>query len=276
MRRIKTTVILIICAIVFIGCVGIKENETNSSNAGMNEESTYETVSSQKSTESKEPESVLESEDESETGAEPETEGLTGIEAAMQVPEEGLSLMQKVLLDKEEFYGKLECFAETMEKHKVEEYFSFCDYEKDRDYFYVVDMDNDGTDEVCVAYTAVKMMIFHEENGEVYGYEFGIRDLNPLYQDGTFATSDGASRYYLCGNVSFVDNHFSYNAITSVETGYDENRNVVKHYYKDAEPGMEGSIEITKEEYDEIRSRYPKEEAMCYDFTIENILKYVK
>jgi len=39
---------------------------------------------------------------------------------------------------------------------------------------------------------------------------------------------------------------------------------------------MDGSIEITKEEYDEIMSNYPRVELEPYDFTIENILKYVK
>ena len=64
--------------------------------------------------------------------------------------------------------------------------------------------------------------------------------------------------------------------ITTVATEYDKDSKGIQYYYKDAEPGMDVSIEITKEEYNEIMSNYPQKEAVCYDFTIENILKYVE
>lgn len=277
MKRNVIAVILSICTITIMGCANVEEGEVSSSDTSIVEDSTYEVADSQENVESQETEQS--SETEQLLATENETEVVVGIEAASLVPEDGLSLMQKVLLNKTEFYGKLEYsdyFTETMSKHKVEEYSSFCDYRKDSDYFYVIDLDKDGKDEVCVAYTAVQLMIFHEENGEVYGYEFGSRGMNPLYEDGTFFCWGGVRRHYLYGNVSFENQQFSYNAITTVATEYDTDPNGIQYYYKDAEPGMDGSIEITKEEYDEIMSNYPCVEVEPYDFTIENILKYVK
>ena len=272
MKRKIIAIILVLSSFAIIGCTNVNEHEASANNTSTSEEGTYETATSQEYVESQTTEQASDTED--------ETEVLVGIEAAMQVPEEGLSLLQKVLLNKIEFYGETDHFdyqSDSMDKYRVEEYYSFCDYSpKSNDYFYVIDFDKDGKSEVCVKYTAAYMMIFHEENGEIYGYDVSTRMMCPLYEDGTFATNGGATLYYLLGNVSFENFQFSYNAITTVETGYDENKNIVRQYYKNAEPGMEGSIEISKEEYDEIRSKYPKVEATAYDFTIENILKYVE
>ena len=271
MKRKIIAIMLVLCSVALIGCTNV-EKHAASSNTSVGEEGTYETATSQEYVESQTTEQVSDTED--------ETEVLVGIEAAMQVPDEGLSLMQKVLLNKIEFLGKMEYFdydTETIAKHKVEEYYSFCDYSpKSNDCFYVVDFDKDGKDEVCVEYTAMYMMIFHEEDGEVCGYKTSIRSMCPLYEDGTFFCWGGVRRHHLYGNVSFENHQFSYNAITTVATEYGENPNGIQYYYKDAEPGMEGSVEISKEEYDQIMSQYPQVEATAYDFTIENILKYVE
>ena len=271
MKRNIIAIMLTLCSIVFVGCTNV-EKHAASSNTSVGEEGTYETATSQEYVESQTTEQASDTEG--------ETEVLVGIEAAMQVPEEGLSLLQKVLLNKIEFYGETDHFdyqSDSMDKYRVEEYYSFCDYSpKSNDYFYVIDFDKDGKSEVCVKYTAAYMMIFHEENGEIYGYDVSTRTMCPLYEDGTFFCWGGVRRYYLYGNVSFENYQFSYNAITTVATEYGENPNGIQYYYKDAEPGMEASVEISKEEYNQIMSQYPREEATRYDFTIENILKYVE
>ena len=44
-----------------------------------------------------------------------------------------------------------------------------------------------------------------------------------------------------------------------------------RHYFKGVD-----RVEISKEEYDQIMSQYSQEKVTQYDFTIENILKYVE
>lgn len=277
MKRNLITIILALCTMILVACANEKENEVDYNNTNASEEGTYENITSQENTESQETEEipVTETETEENSTALPDIKFTPGVEEAMSVPDEGLSLMQKVLLNKAEFWGKLEYSYndEPMEKHVVDDYFLFCDYRGENNYFYAVDLDKDGKKEVCVTYTAMKMMIFHEENGEVYGYEFSPRGMSPLYEDGTFASNGGAYLTYLYGNVSFEGDVFSRETITS--TWFETSGK--QHFYKgepavsDVKPG----IEISKEEYDEIMSSYPQEEAEAYDFTIENILKYV-
>lgn len=279
MKRKIIAIILVLCFITLTGCANVNETEENSNSTSVSTEDTCETVDSQENVTSQETEQLTDTENETEqsTATEEEPKGLVGIEAAMQVPEEGLSLMQKVLLNKVEFYGKLEYSdhtTETMSKHKIEEIEGI--YYDDMEYtdFYVVDLDRDGTNEICVQYPPGFVMIFHEKDGVVYGYKWVFRSFNPVYSDGTFGGSGGASIDYLYGNVSFEENNFNYETITSIWfEGSGE-----QHFCK-GNPSILtelAGVEISKEEYDEIMSNYPKEEAVCYDFTIENILKYVE
>ena len=189
-----------------------------------------------------------------------------------------LSLMQKVLLNQEGFYGKLSYLDEnSIGWHRVEEYDNFCRYDENTsNYFYVIDLDGDSKDEICVGYGGL-FLIFHEIDGKIYGYNWFYRSFSPLYVDATFDATSGASINSFHGNVAFSEMEFSFDVITRVETKYvDEIENRVTYYYKNGEPGEEGCIEITEEEYDEIMSKYSREEAVHYDFTIENILKYVE
>ena len=188
------------------------------------------------------------------------------------VEDMNLSLMQKVLLNKAEFYGRLTFYDDNPSSwHKVEECVGFCDYSKEGyNSFYIIDLDKDGDDEVCVSYNG-HVLIFRKRGGDIYGYNWGFRQFNPPYNDGTFRGSGGASYSTFYGNVSFDNNEFKYEVITSKM--WDSNENI--HYYKNGEPEGNGSIEISKEEYETIMSSYSQEKAISYDFTIENILKYV-
>lgn len=107
--------------------------------------------------------------------------------------------------------------------------------------FFNVDLDRDGVDEVCVEYAPGLVLIFNEIDGVVYGHEIFFRGFNPVYVDGTFAGSDGAAYTKLYGNVSFTEYGMSYD--TLIEEFY-----IVDHI-----------VEVVEK----------------YDFTVENILKYV-
>ena len=136
--------------------------------------------------------------------------------------------------------------------------------------FCVVDLDRDGKDEICIVYATGDILILHEIDGRIYGYEHGFRAFNPAYTDGTFAGSSGASYSEFYGNVSFTKDEFRYEGITGIERDNDGNATYYKNgtYYT--------GVETSKEEYDQIMSQYEKNEVEYYDFTIENILEYVK
>jgi len=177
------------------------------------------------------------------------------------VPDDELSLMQKVLFNKEEYNdGKKIADVEGIYNNPYGRRVTFC----------VVDLDRDGKDEICIVYATGDILILHEIDGRIYGYEHGFRAFNPAYTDGTFAGSSGASYSEFYGNVSFTKDEFRFECITGVE--WDRTGNPT--YYKNGT--SYSGVETSKEEYDQIMSQYEKNEVKYYDFTIENILEYVK
>lgn len=205
-------------------------------------------------------------------GSEISTEDNT--EVVVEHVDEELSLMQKVLLNKAKYYevSKYSDGWKTVEDNQ-----GFCEYDEDSsNYFYVLDLDKDGIDEVCVAYGSGAVLIFREQNGEIYGYTWYYKNFDPVYADGTFFCGSGSVGIFY-GNVSFEGNEFNYDIIAAWESELAESREYVTHYYKDGSSKATGlGIEISKDECDEILSQYPRELATAYDFTIENILKYVQ
>jgi len=177
------------------------------------------------------------------------------------IPDDELSLMQKVLFNKEEYNdGKKIADVEGIYNDPYDMGAGFC----------VVDLDRDGKDEICIEYAGGDILILHEIDGQIYGYDYGFRSFNPVYTDGTFVGSSGASYSEFYGNVSFTKDEFRYEGITGIERDNDGNATYYKNgtYYT--------GVETSKEEYDQIMSQYEKNEVEYYDFTIENILEYVK
>ena len=198
------------------------------------------------------------------------------VEFVIEENDDELSLMQRVLLNKEMFYARLAFYdEESVGWHKIDEYSGLYEYGDDTfNNFYIVDMDHDGEDEVCVCYKN-DVLIFHYIDGKIHGYNWGTRQFRPLYMDGTFEGTVASNVSYYYGNVSFLEDTFDYVVISSVEITYEEKSDIKEvHFYRTEEKSDE-LIEISKEEYDEIMSQYPQVEATAYDFTIENILKYI-
>ena len=170
-----------------------------------------------------------------------------------------LTQMQKVLLNLTEYIN------EDGHKRKVDSVENYPITEDTSSNFYVVDMDGDGINEVAVTYSPGYVMIFHEENGNIYGYRHTTRQFNPIYSDGTFGGSGSAFENVFYGNVKFSENKWEYSAILSFLTDEGQTK-----YYK-GEPYGSNSQEITKEEYDQIMGDYKLEEAVGYDYTWKNI-----
>lgn len=238
--RLKCWMIGIVCFIVLTAC-------------GREEEPLREDKSS-----------GIETEDNSEVILATETEIYEDIE---------LNLMQKVLLNRAEYYGDGSDDDNTSDRwRKVEEldYFDSKEYKK---YFYVQDLDCDGKNEVIVDYVD-QIMIFHEVEGSVYGYKMTNRAMSPLYDDGTFLGSAGASDNDLMGNIRFDENEMYYDIITSTTLDTSKEENVA--YYKNGGWWSQEAIEITQEEYKAIMAGYQLNKDTTYEFNLNNILEYVK
>ena len=192
-----------------------------------------------------------------ETGQTSEVTKNNGIAIEINIPvaDESLNLMQKVV------FGKVDLADGTniFEKEGIYE----GDYENNG--FIVVDLDRDGIDEICIDYAPGEFLILHQDTDGVYSFIINYNAFWPVYTDGTFEGSGAtASKSLLCGDVSFENNIFESHVIVEYE-----NRGTARYYKSDEH------VEISKEEYDNIMSNYSKKEATRYDFTIENILKYI-
>lgn len=99
--------------------------------------------------------------------------------------------------------------------------------------FMIVDMDGDGLEEVVLECSPGASQVLHYEEGEVYSYQFGIRGMKKIRNNGIYEGSNGAAST-------------SYHRLTALNKGeYTEETIVVmdSDYYE-----IEG-IEVTYEEF---------------------------
>ena len=234
-------ILVVLCVLVLAGCSNTQINSLG-----------Y-TAQSEMTENSEKTEIVIEQTSEIKT--ETKEEQVSKIE----IQDADITLMQKVLLNKAEFADG----EKIIDKDGVYE----GEYEKNG--FVVVDLDHDGVNEVCIDYPPGEILILHEKNNSVYAYVVNYNGFWPVYTDGTFEGSGAtASKSLFCGNISFENNKFESEIIVGQKPNYDAGST---SYFKGND-----YVEITKEEYDAIMSGYSMEEAERYDFTIENILTYVK
>ena len=110
--------------------------------------------------------------------------------AALGIPEDMLAYWL-VLNNKKPFIS----VNQEGQKFFWNEYFWYitwlCD-EYDVYEFMIVDMDQDGRDEIVLECNPGTKHILHYEDGEVYGYQFGLRGMLRISEDGIYNASDGA------------------------------------------------------------------------------------
>jgi len=177
----------------------------------------------------------------------------------VDVPNEELSLMQQVLFNRIKLGDgrKLTDFTEIYNEKDM--------YRT----FWIVDLDHDNLNEVCLYYAQGDVLILHEAENVVNVFEVSYNSFWPVYIDGTFeGFGASANQGDFCGNASFKNGKWNYDILTWWE--YPNDTDTI-HYFKGPD-----RIEISKEEYDEIMANYRLEEVETYDFTAENILQYVK
>lgn len=114
--------------------------------------------------------------------------------AALGIPEDMLAYWL-VLNNKKAFIS----VNQEGQKFFWNEYFWYitwlCD-ELYADRFIIVDMDGDGNKEIVLECYQGTQHIFRYEDGEVYGYQFGLRGMLTISEDGIYDASDGAQDNY--------------------------------------------------------------------------------
>ena len=121
--------------------------------------------------------------------------------------------------------------------------------------FMIVDMDGDGKEEIVLECDPGTTHILHYEDGEVYGYQFGVRAMQTISKDGIYDASDGAA-----------DNYF-FRLAELNKDGYAEELLAELH----GEHYEIGGKEVTCEEFLEYAAAIYSERAERIDFA-ENIL----
>ncbi len=133
-----------------------------------------------------------------------------------------------------------------------------CD-EYDAYKFLIVDMDRDGRDEIVLECDPGIKHILRYEDGEVYGYQFVIRAMLKISEDGIYDASDGAQ-----------DNYF-YRITELNKDGYTEELLAELH----GEHYEIGGKEVTWEEFYEYAQDIYGSEAECMDYTEDMLASYL-
>jgi len=111
----------------------------------------------------------------------------------------------------------------------------------------VVDLDRDGEDEVILSLVIngesdYGNLVFHYQDGMVYGYVFAYRAFSNIRADGTFMASEGAGDTAIC-RLSFDKESYEVDEITYCTSSYDAEMNLHTAYYVEHK-------EAAREEYD--------------------------
>ena len=181
-------------------------------------------------------------------------------EPDMEGIDDELTLMQKALLNKEKI--KLVDTKESKYLNEILEVDSYGEEGKvkseENDFFYYVDMDGNGTKEVALSttYLGGNFIVLFEVDGEIYAQVLGYRSMNPLYNDGVAAASDGAAYSYYYKVKEMTQNGIVDELIVYIVS--DDNSlpdNIARYYTKD-----NYQEEITHEEFKELMKSYSFEE----------------
>ena len=128
----------------------------------------------------------------------------------------------------------------------------YVDYPVEADYFYLVDLDHDGTPELILSVpigATGSSLVLRYEDSIVYSFDFSERAFSDLRKDGTFWTSSGAAESGIC-SITFskeqctVDK-FTYCTIPDLAVGE------VK-YYVDHKEVSESEWDLAADEWKEL------------------------
>ena len=88
--------------------------------------------------------------------------------------------------------------------------------------FMIVDMDGDGREEVVVECDPGTSHVLHYEDGEVYGYQFGIRGMKRIHKSGIYDASGGAADNYFLRIIELTKDGYKEEILAEMHSDYYE------------------------------------------------------
>lgn len=96
------------------------------------------------------------------------------------------------------FMGE-EVLIDNYKSPYLQEYLNQCDNVQ----YAVLDMDGDGKEEVLISGWTSDMLVLHEENGNIYGFDFTFRGMYNVKTDGSYYWNTNQGNTYGCSKLSF-------------------------------------------------------------------------
>lgn len=100
-----------------------------------------------------------------------------------------------------------------------------------------IDMDGDGKVELLTQESLGDILILHEENGVVYGYDFIFRNMYYVKDDGSFSWNANSGNTYGVSKIRFENQTCQETEVYRVE--FDENNNSFKYFIYGTEVSKE-------------------------------------
>jgi hypothetical protein len=140
--------------------------------------------------------------------------------------------------------------------------------------FAVVDLDSDGISETVLDFIGPYIrLVLHYKDGTVHGYQFGIKGLGTIKQDGTFGW--GYATNYGWSNLKFSGESYEYIDLASFEYTSSPIGVGDSEYYETWEYIVDNT-EVTEEEFIVFETaQREKKDVEWHELTEENILNYV-
>lgn len=96
------------------------------------------------------------------------------------------------------FMGE-EVLIDNYKSPYIQEYLNQCDNVQ----YAVLDMDGDGEVEVLISGWTSDILVLHEENGNIYGFDFTFRGMYNVKTDGSYYWNTNQGNTYGCSKLSF-------------------------------------------------------------------------
>ena len=131
----------------------------------------------------------------------------------------------------------------------------------------IFDMNGDGIPEVIVNFNNSIKLVLHYYNGEIFGTEFGIRDINAISTDGRFFLSPGGAGSFGIGELIIAGEIADILTIYSFDAVWKD-----RHYPYETHINLLNGVSISDEEFEIwYASLTEKEFITWHSFTQENI-----
>lgn len=129
--------------------------------------------------------------------------------------------LQVIKSEKSFLYMGEEVLIDNYKSPYLQEYLTQCDNAR----YAVLDMDGDGNEELLISGWTSDILVLHDENGTIYGFDFTFRGMYNVKTDGSYYWNAKQGRTYGCSKLSFKNGICSIVELYRAEHSADGNTN---------------------------------------------------